>query len=48
VKGKKPAVKVAAKAPAKKRGMSAAVKARLSALAKARWAKVKASGKKAL
>jgi hypothetical protein len=38
----------ATKAPVKKFKRSAAVKAKLSALAKARWARVKAAGKKAL
>jgi hypothetical protein len=36
---------VAAKAPKKKGGMSAAAKAKISAAAKVRWAKVKAAKK---
>ena len=39
---------VSAKAPKKKGGMSAAAKAKLSAATKARWAKIKATGKKTL
>ena len=42
------AVSPVARATKKKRVMSAAAKARISAAAKARWAKVKATGKKAL
>jgi hypothetical protein len=37
-----------AKAPSRKRKLSAAGRARLVALAKARWAKIKAAGKKRL
>jgi hypothetical protein len=43
-----PAQPAAAKAVKKKRGMSAAGRARIAAAAKARWAKAKAAGKTSL
>ena len=48
-RGRKPGSKVAkADKPKGKRKMSAAGRARIAAAAKARWAKVKAAGKKRL